>query len=242
MRFHLAFCGAFLAGCANQYEARLAALETRNAKLKRDLKNAQKLNAGGATSDKGKAESPPPTAPEGTVALPAILPPGPVIPAYPGQHQGFAYTPPIGWGQSTRSVVIETYLYQEVPGTTTKVDACWLGVEIDNIQVNFAAPSPLPPGAKPLLWNVVEGNTRRTITLLPPGVWGYVLLNKPGIHAWRVRCYDGPPISVEAINNSGTTVTVPALVLIGEMIDRGVNPNRIVVKNGYLNTMVGNLD
>lgn len=229
MRLYLAFCGALLAGCASQYEERLAALEAPN-----------RQHGRGATSDKNRAEVQPPTLP--VVALPSVLPPGPIIAAYPGQHQGFAYTPPIGWGQSARSVVIESYLYQEVPGTTTKVDACWLGVEIDNTQVNFAAPTPLPPGAQPLLWNVVEGNTRRTLTLLPPGVWGYVLLNRPGIHAWRVRCYDGPPISVEATSNDGENVTVPALVLIGEMVDRGVNPNRIVVKNGYLNTVVGNLD
>jgi|GEM_PF-5049804 len=234
---YLIFC-TLLFGCGTAaLEERIAGLEYQNATLRQSV---AKANESSAAATQGVPAAP--ALPPNVVALPAVLPAGAVIAAYPAQHSGYAYTPPIGWGQSIRSVVIESYLHQEVPGTLTDVPACWLGVDIDGVQVEFVRPNPFPPGSQPLLWNVVEGNTRRTITLLPPGVRGYVILNHTGIHEWRVRCYDGPPIQVEAQTADGKTITVPALELTGEMVDRGVNPNRIVAKNGYLHAVAGNLD
>ncbi len=169
----------------------------------------------------------------------------PIVSAFPGQHQGFVGAPPVGWGQSARSVAILPRIEREIPGTTTRVPACWLGVWVDEMPVFFSRGDPITGAQQLPLVPVIEGNLVNSRSLLPPGVAGYLLLNAPGLHTWRIRCYDGPLVGTQVQimeNQKKVTKVVPALHLLSEMRDSGVNPRAIIASGYYFESTIGRLD
>jgi hypothetical protein len=179
-----------------------------------------------------------PTPPLPTVVAPApaVASPTAVIPAvyspFPDQRTAYMSRAPNGWGASPLSLLFKNNVERRIPGETYRENYCWTGLEIDNEQAIVVQPSSAA-GALPRMYQVKEGPTVRTATLVPPGGSARVLMNEPGHHHFRVRCYIGPP-RMTTINTPAGPMTVPVLQLYSEWEGDATNPQSIVADEWHL--------
>lgn len=119
---------------------------------------------------------------------------GEPVPAYPNQIAGYLARPPAGWGANALSIRVVNDASRWIEYGVMRGPYCHLGVEIDGQAVHFSRPA--TGGAAPVLTHVKEDGIVRTASVIPPGETGFILLDEPGFHSWRVRCYEGPERAV----------------------------------------------